>query len=96
MKTNEWIEEQVPVQKTAFDDKGNKTSVTEWHTQKVMYVDVKPRKVICADGQHVWFSKDIHKYQFGCKHCTRTVIAYPVSYEFKDGVLTHRDTGQTV
>jgi len=96
MKLNEFIEEKVPIKVHSLNDKGELEEKTEWHTQKVMYLDPKRTKIVCKPGDHNWYSKNIHTYLFACHNCKRTVRAFPVSYNFKDGVLTHKETGEVV
>ena len=93
MKTNEWMEEKIPIKVRSLDDKGQLQEKTEWHTQKVVYIDAKPTRLACDAGGHNWYVIDTHKYLYGCRNCRRKVIAFPVTYKFDNGKLIHKATG---
>jgi hypothetical protein len=95
MKTNEWIEEEVEIDSYDVKD-GKLVPEKSKHIQRSMYIDAKPKRVVCSRGKHHWYPVDIHEYIFACQNCKRKVRAFPVTYKFEDGKLTHRDTGVTV
>lgn len=96
---NEFIEEEIPVQKIHFDPETKKVSVmTSMEKQKVMYIDAPPQKMRCKDGDHVFKCVDNHRYIFTCtnKGCHYSRQVYPTTYKFENGKLIHRFTGKVV
>lgn len=96
MKLNEWVDEKVPVQTQVRDEQVNVVDKTIYKTEKVIYIDPPKRKLVCGKGKHNWSCVDKHKYLFSCSNCPRKVIAYPVSYHFRDGQLINKDTNEVV
>jgi len=96
MKLNEWVEEKIPIKSIKADEKGNLQETTEWHTQKTIYIDPPAIKIVCKTGDHYWYVVDTHNHIFACKHCKRRVKVYPVTHDYKDGQLIHRQTKQLV
>lgn len=94
---NTFIEEEVPVKKNRFDPQsGRITSVTQMEKVKTMYIDAPAVKHRCKDGEHVFKCVDNHRYIFSCLNCRYSRKVYPTTYEFKDGKLIHRITGNIV
>ena len=96
-KLNEFIEEEIPVQKINFDPDTKKTSIiTTMEKQKVMYIDAPVQKMRCKDGDHVFKSIDPHKGLFSCTKCRFSRQVYPSTYKFENGKLIHKFTGKIV
>lgn len=98
---NEWVEEEVMVREVVpeVDEKNNKVHLTYKdvpHQQKTMYVQPKTSIAKCEDGQHNWLCIDRHKYLFSCTKCPYRYKAFPITFDFKDGHLIHRVTGQVI
>ena len=97
-KLNEWIEEEVdvPSTETVVNEKENRVEFkqnTRKATQKTIYLDSKPTRVICGDHHYTCIDKA--KYVFKCTKCDWHKIAFPVTYKFnpETGKLIHRETG---
>lgn len=97
-KTNEFIEEEVDVPsfEPVVNEKKKRVEfrrTTVKATRKTMFVDSKPRRVICKD--HKYFPIDKGKYTFKCMNCDWHRIAPPITFKFdqKTGKLTYRETG---
>lgn len=87
---NEWVTEKVPVTVKRVNEKGEVDDRVEMHEQKVMYLDPKPRSVLCKENEHEWTPFNIHTYDFACKKCVRHVIASPAYWKFENGKLIPR------
>jgi len=101
--TNEWIEEDIEI--NVMTPKVNPEmgrvefkQTKQKAKRKTFYSDSPNKKMICADGEHVFNCLDKGKYIFKCKNCDWHKIAYPVTYRFnkQTGKLTHRVTNNQV
>lgn len=94
---NQWVEEDVPVQRNEVDlSTGKVTTVTRMEKQRTMYIDAPKQKYRCRDGEHVFYVRDKHKWIFSCNKCPFSRKVYPTTYRFVDGKLIHKITGRAI
>ena len=79
---NQFIEEEVEVDvvRPLIDENNpeHKTFVRrkEKFTQKTMYLDIKPKQIMCPEGEHD-FVPTLVPNRFACEKCKFNVVAYP-------------------
>lgn len=96
---DEFIEEEIPVQKNKFNPVTGKV-FTSYDLEKVKtkYIEVPYEKIRCKDGEHIFKIKDVHKWVFSCENCNYSRKVYPVTYRYdeKTGGLFHKITGDRI
>jgi hypothetical protein len=90
---NEEVEEQIPVKKYKIEN-GKVSTAIELETVKTTYIEVKPQKIRCKDGEHVFRVVDGSKGLFKCENCGFHRQVYPSVYQYDQttGALINKRT----
>lgn len=94
---DEWIEETKEIE--AVTPKYSKRGVeyikkTIKAKEKVVYTEPKIYRQFCSREDHYWECEDKHNYIFRCTKCSQKRKVFPITYDYKDGKLIHRKTGE--
>ena len=82
---NEEVEEQIPVKKYKIEN-GKVSTAIELETVKTTYIEVKPQKIRCKDGEHVFQVVDGSKGLFECTLCPFHRQVYPIRYMYDKAI----------
>lgn len=87
---NEWIEEEVVVQKNKYDkDTGKIYRTHEIEKVKTKYFHAPPERIRCPKNDHYFVSFDPKKWLFVCKNCKTVKKVFP-SHKLADGKIVPR------
>jgi hypothetical protein len=64
--------------------------------ENVVYTEPTNYRTFCARGEHHWECEDPHNYIFRCSKCSLKRKVFPITYDFKDGQLINRRTGELI
>ena len=94
---DQWVEENKEIEATVPTLTKGKVEYVKKKikaTERVMYTEPSIYSDFCAKKDHYWEVEDKHNYIFRCKKCRMKRRVYPLTYDFKDGKLIHRKSGE--